>query len=126
MARGKPDRVPEVPVVVKPGPPEVIGPQLFASLCAGCHGATGEGVWAPALNQDPLQADRIHDLIAFGLGDMPAFDKRLTPEQIDALVQFVRRINMGQAPQPPTKATLPPARLNCVRNAPLESRCGGN
>jgi len=79
----------------------VLGRQLWASNCAVCHGATGEGGSGfPALNSkeflESTLDEQIHHLIATGIPgtDMPAwwneFGGPLTDEQIRALVAFIR------------------------------------
>jgi|GEM_PF-6524470 mono/diheme cytochrome c family protein len=132
VARGKPDSVPEVPIQVQAGSPELVGKQLYKQLCGGCHGSAGEGVWAPSLIAEPLKDYRVRDRISSGVGLMPAFGKRLSDEQLDALVTYVMRLNAGQEPPPEKPTLLPPARLGCATSTPTDdwfarfSRCGGN
>ena len=76
------------------------GQELFAANCAPCHGATGDGVDAPALNsQQFLSAatdEQIASLIAHGVPGtaMSAysldFGGYLTLEQIEAVATFIR------------------------------------
>ena len=90
------------------GPEDRSAAGLYSYYCARCHGADGEG--------DPRQIDRspgldltrslmvrnretalIHRRIAEGHGPMPGFSRRLSPEEVEELVeftlQFQRRTN---------------------------------
>jgi len=80
-------------------PPKEDGKALYSKKCAMCHGA--EGVAKPTakgsanLNDPEWQKktadDVIADVIAHGKNKMPKNDK-LTPEQIAALVAYVRTL----------------------------------
>lgn len=51
------------------------GETLYASNCAGCHGADGTGVSGPDLTSglvSGMSDDAISDVIANGTGSMPA------------------------------------------------------
>jgi cytochrome c550 len=48
------------------------GERVFASACAGCHGAAGEGGTGPVLAGSGLTADEITTRIREGGGVMPA------------------------------------------------------
>lgn len=64
---------------------------LFATYCALCHGANGEGVpggSAPALN-NVGGADRVAAMIRLGGVEMPAFALQLNEQQIELLSKFV-------------------------------------
>lgn len=73
---------------------------LFASKCAMCHGPDGSAQTTMAKNlkirdfhsadvQKQSDAD-LKTVIAKGKGKMPAFDGKLTGEQIDQLVGYIR------------------------------------
>lgn len=72
---------------------------LYDERCAGCHGASREGVdgLAPALTPDSL-GDRSHTDIAAIVTDgisgtsMPAFEGSMTADEIDALVTFLKEV----------------------------------
>lgn len=76
------------------------GNQLWGLNCATCHGVSGQGVDAPALNsQQFLQAvsDRqMHGIVAGGVpgSTMPAwwneYGGPLTDQQIGAIVTYIR------------------------------------
>ncbi|MDP3879505.1 MAG: cytochrome c [Dehalococcoidales bacterium] len=71
---------------------------LYSTNCAACHGTNRQGTpdIAPSLTPDSLadQSDaEIRDIITKGSPGtaMTGFEGRLSPEQIDALIQFLRR-----------------------------------
>jgi cytochrome c6 len=75
---------------------------LFVSKCAICHGADGSAKTATGKNlkirdfhspevQKQSDAD-LKTLITKGKGKMPAFDAKLTGDQIDLLVGHIREI----------------------------------
>jgi mono/diheme cytochrome c family protein len=76
------------------------GELLFASTCASCHGADGQGVDAPALNSQQFleSADdaQIASLIAHGIPGTEmsaysiAFGGPLTSQQIKAITVYIR------------------------------------
>lgn len=73
-----------------------MGQKLYATQCAGCHGAEGEGGFGSNLTgsytygKDPAS---VHESISAGRsGRMPSFAGRLTPEQIDSLVQHLLQL----------------------------------
>lgn len=72
----------------------------YRDYCARCHGRNGEGMQRPDgfdpgldLTVSAMVAegrrDEIHRRIAVGHGTMPGFAHRLSPEEIDRLVDFV-------------------------------------
>jgi len=75
----------------------VLGQAVYTNNCASCHGADGAGRRGAALNGDALltsypdPAD-LRALIAAGRRTMPAFDGRLTDEQLDAVVRYTREV----------------------------------
>jgi mono/diheme cytochrome c family protein len=85
------------------------GAALFKRHCVMCHGATGSGDGPAAKTLKgklPSLADKavmskltdaqIHELITNGnkteIGNMPALGKRLKPEEITDIVNFVRTL----------------------------------
>ena len=76
------------------------GPELFKQKCAMCHGETGDGKGKlPALGSSDVQKKSDGDLkgaIEKGVkgtkGMMPAYGSKLSPDQIDVLVKFVRSL----------------------------------
>ena len=79
------------------------GTQLTENLvykkdCAKCHGKTAEGrhFGGPSLISDKTAAASVEDLrniMANGKGRMPKYAGKLTPEEIDNLVQQIRVLN---------------------------------
>lgn len=77
--------------------------KLYGQVCSRCHGDNGAGgefdfdgkkMKAPSLRDGhALKHDDAHlaKKIAEGGDGMPAFNKRLTPEQINNLVRFIRQ-----------------------------------
>jgi mono/diheme cytochrome c family protein/tetratricopeptide (TPR) repeat protein len=67
------------------------GQQLYGANCAACHGANGEGGSGPAIVGNARAADvaNVQNIITYGRGMMPGFSATLTPEQIEAVTQFV-------------------------------------
>ena len=80
-----------------PGPPADSGEgaATFASKCSGCHGSDGSGGVGPALVGEGALAgfgdsDSIVRFVSAGVpGRMPGFETRLTPEEIEAVSEFV-------------------------------------
>ena len=76
------------------------GHELWGTNCMSCHGITGQGVTAPALNSQEfltnVNDDQIHGIIAGGIPGtaMPAwlndYGGPLTDEQIVALATYIR------------------------------------
>ncbi len=72
-----------------------LGETVFARNCASCHGATGDGGIGPQLSDGqvvanyPDSADQRAVVVA-GRGVMPAFVSVLTPEEVDAVVEYTR------------------------------------
>ncbi len=78
------------------------GKALFASKCAICHGADGAGKTSIGKSQKirdfhspefQSQSDaEIKAVINKGKGKMQAYEGKLTPEQIDELVAYIREL----------------------------------
>lgn len=78
-------------------------PELYATYCARCHGDRGQGkgddlALYPHLNllTSPmvLRGDRaaVRQRIAEGHGPMPAFQRRLSPQELERLTDFMFRL----------------------------------
>lgn len=87
-------------------------PDLYERHCARCHGDRGQGVprglkLYPRLDllasSMVRQGDRaaVRQRIAEGHGRMPGFKRRLTPEEIERLVDFT--FQLSHSPQNPEK-----------------------
>ena len=71
------------------------GAAVFDSQCATCHGSKGQGGVGPKLNGGAVTSD-FKDapaeivVVSGGRDGMPAFENRLSPEEIEAVVDFTR------------------------------------
>jgi putative heme-binding domain-containing protein len=73
------------------------GKKLFDGLCQDCHGVNGTGDEAPALNQPSAKDDAaLHRIIRDGIAGtgMPRA-RRMTEEEVDVLVSYVRSLGRG-------------------------------
>lgn len=82
-------------------------PQQYQVYCARCHGARGEGD-PKARRQNPAadllvsemmrRGDRatIRRRIAAGYGPMPGFSRRLSPAEIERMIDFILRLPQTQ------------------------------
>ena len=78
------------------------GADTFKARCAPCHGATGKGDTKMGqhfklrdLSSADVQKqteDELEAIIAKGKGKMPAYGGKLTKEQIEDLVKFIRSL----------------------------------
>lgn len=77
------------------------GEEVYASSCSGCHGANGEGSdnGRPLTGIAAQEPDRtVHIMsVTDGKGSMPAFGDRLSEDEIDAAVAFVRATFVSEA-----------------------------
>ena len=72
---------------------ETDGARLFRTVCASCHGRTGEGGIGPTLIgiEDRLTVDQHIAVVNAGRGtQMPAFQNALTTDEIEAVVEYER------------------------------------
>jgi cytochrome c oxidase cbb3-type subunit 3 len=69
------------------------GQALFKKHCASCHGADGLGAFGPDLSGEYKYGKTntaAQESIASGRpGNMPAFEKKLSTEEIEALTEFI-------------------------------------
>ena len=75
----------------------LLGEDLYNKSCGGCHGADGlRGTQIGAGSASvELSDQQIRGAIAVGPGSMPGFP-RLTSEQLDSLVDFIRELQAGR------------------------------
>ena len=71
---------------------------VFEKNCAKCHGKTAQGrhFAGPPLvsgKVNAASADDLRSVITNGKGRMPKFAGKLTPEEIDGLVQQIKSLN---------------------------------
>jgi mono/diheme cytochrome c family protein len=77
-------------------------PDAYKSRCAACHGAHGTGdtmignnLKIRNLASDEVQKqsdDELFNIISKGRNRMPAFDRKLSPDQIRELVKHIRSL----------------------------------
>ena len=68
------------------------GKAVFAANCASCHtlaAAGASGAVGPNLDQLKPDAGTVEATVTSGSGSMPAFQGRLSAEEIKAVAQFV-------------------------------------
>ena len=72
-------------------PTQVGSATLYATNCAGCHGALGVTGKAPALNTDEWKnnSPKVQDIIKKGQDTMPAFAGKLSDTQIKDIGDYV-------------------------------------
>lgn len=93
------DEAPEVPEGAdgQPDPVLVEGRDVFRTNCSRCHGGSGGGGAGPSL-KGPWTPERQPDLetmirtVTEGRGAMPRFGSQLSPEEIEAVVRYVREV----------------------------------
>jgi len=75
--------------------------QLYSQNCSSCHGRDGRAQTSKARRnharnlsdsewQERVSDERIFNAIMNGKGKMPAYSKKLSQQEIDTLVTFVR------------------------------------
>ncbi len=84
------------------------GEAVYRQICQACHmadarGGGGAGTGIPALADNPNMADktRMIEVLVNGRGGMPWFTDMLTPQQIAAVLTYVRS-NHNAYPEPVT------------------------
>jgi cytochrome c oxidase subunit 1 len=81
---------------------DAAGLQVFVSSgCGGCHvlsAAAATGAVGPNLDQAKPSKDLVIDRVTNGLNAMPAFGGQLTPDQIDAVAEFVSKSAAASGP----------------------------
>lgn len=69
------------------------GRQVYMRNCARCHGGDAIGKKGPALVGRSLNQDEIEEMVSAGQPPrMPAFGKRLSPDEISAVAAYVRSL----------------------------------
>jgi cytochrome c6 len=73
--------------------------QIAQPACAICHtlkAAGASGTIGPSLDELKPDKARVMDAVQNGVGPMPPFAGKLTPEQIQAVADFVAKATGGQ------------------------------
>ncbi len=63
------------------------GVDLFSVFCAGCHGSDGKANFTPTVVG--ADADLVKAMVTDGSDDMEGYGGRLSPEEIQAIVDYV-------------------------------------
>jgi len=105
-ARVSPTTVDAPDAGLRAGSMERVAAALWQELCASCHGVLGQGDGAalgslkgqlPDMSQKQWQSQRsdaqLMEIIRKGQGLMPAFEERVKPEGISALISHIRRFS---------------------------------
>lgn len=72
------------------GATTLAGPEIFASVCAACHGVDGTGNTGPDLTAlSTITKERIVDQVTNGGSSMPAFGGQMSAEEIDVVSDYV-------------------------------------
>ena len=86
-----------------------LGERLVGQSCVVCHFAPQltSGTFAPALSKDTLggNAEIIQKVIAEGSQRMPGFKYQFKPQEIDAIVAYIKTLQPAAAPPPPPRRT---------------------
>jgi polyvinyl alcohol dehydrogenase (cytochrome) len=71
-----------------------VGATVYRQRCAACHGGSGEGATGPSMVDvdDRLSRDEHITVVREGRGSMPAWDRTLTDEEIQAVVDYEREV----------------------------------
>ena len=71
-----------------------LGATVYRQRCAACHGGSGEGATGPSMVDvdDRLTRDEHITVVREGRGSMPAWDRTLTEEEIEAVVDYEREV----------------------------------
>lgn len=80
-------------------PEDASGEDIYAQLCARCHGADLSGAIGPALGPGSPSAEESDEFLEFsimnGRGRMPSFSSTLDDDQLDRLVVYIREVQDG-------------------------------
>jgi mono/diheme cytochrome c family protein len=81
------------------------GLRLFSQSCGVCHTLVQQRTrqYGPVLSRDTLGGDEelIREYIGNGTPRMPGFRYYFAPEQINAIVQYIKTVPPQPAPVPP-------------------------
>ena len=88
------------------------GRNLFAQSCVVCHvrvQVTAAGIYGPALSKMSLggQDDVMREFISNGTPNMPGFKYHFRPDQIDAIVAYIKTLPVPAPAAAPAPANPP-------------------
>jgi mono/diheme cytochrome c family protein len=107
----------EVPPEVRTSSASLTGAEVYADVCAQCHGPDGGGGIGPSLRDSRFQNENtdqeIFDTINLGhsAAGMIGWGEILTQEQIQELVNFIRQMKPTETAPAPGAGTATPAPL---------------
>jgi cytochrome c oxidase subunit II len=68
-----------------------LGEQVFAGVCAKCHGAEGQGLIGPGLSASTVSnAAAVEEIVRNGRGEMPAVGADWDDREMNALTAYLR------------------------------------
>lgn len=80
----------------------VDGRKIYNGRCSICHGMDGSGnteagkkLEARDLRESHVQSQsdqKLAETVLYGMGKMPRFEKKLNPEQISAVLAYIRKL----------------------------------
>ena len=91
---------PEVPLGAdgQPDPVLELGRTVYGAQCQNCHGNEGQGGRGKPLNRGRAlerypEIESMIEVVTQGKGSgMPSFDDKLEPDEIEAVVRYVREV----------------------------------
>src|SRR5262249_22151327 len=89
------------------------GRTVWVQRCALCHDGVGQptyrtkGPWLDAVTVQDRGEQRVREKITTGSAGMPGFQFTLRPDQIDALLAFLKTVGPDQKPTPDQLASTP-------------------
>ncbi len=82
------------------------GAEVYKNQCVACHGKKGKGDGPAAVAFNPRPSDladaermkeltdeKLREIIAKGMGAMPGFESILEPDDLEAVVTYVRQLS---------------------------------
>jgi len=84
-------------------PTQAAGRHLYDRQCGGCHTAySSRPLKGPSLqglfrrpylkNGMPANDERVREIVSYGRAKMPAFNRALTPEQVDSVMAYLHTL----------------------------------
>ena len=102
----------ELPPEIRAGSQALSGADIYAEVCAQCHGPNGEGLVGPSLREAQFQKENTDQDIfetinqGHGASGMIGWGEILTAGQIQQLVVFIRQLEQVEAQPKPTTGVL--------------------
>lgn len=90
------------------------GVEIFNSMCASCHGASGNGGVGPSLVASTASTAAIRSTVLAGKGIMPGFSAALSPAEVTAITGYVSNLQQSATTGSSTTSTTTPATGSAV------------